>query len=172
MAEEMQPSEQSISTTTANQVSTQADNDESEGGSSSVGGTGTAAAKSASKSRKKRKREVSDGIAHITASFNNTIVTITDQNGNTLSWSTAAGCGFRGSRKSTPFAAQQASAKAAATAINDYGLRCVEVRVRNAGPGRDAGIRALYEAGLRIKAIVDITPIPFNGCRPSKKRRV
>jgi len=125
----------------------------------------------ASKARKKAKRQVSDGIAHIHASFNNTIVTITDRQGNTLSWATSGGSGFRGSRKSTPFAAQVA-AERAGTAAQDYGLKTVEVRVCGPGPGRESAVRALNGCGLKVTSIADVTPIPHNGCRPPKKRRV
>ena len=123
------------------------------------------------KPRKKSKRQVSDGIAHIHASFNNTIITITDRQGNTLSWATSGGSGFRGSRKSTPFAAQVAAEKAG-TAAQDYGLKTVEVRVRGPGPGRESAVRALNACGLKVTNIEDVTPIPHNGCRPPKKRRV
>ena len=125
----------------------------------------------AAKARKKAKRQVSDGIAHIHASFNNTIVTITDRQGNTLSWATSGGSGFRGSRKSTPFAAQVA-AERAGTAAQDYGLKTVEVRVCGPGPGRESAVRALNGCGLKVTSIEDVTPIPHNGCRPPKKRRV
>ncbi|MFZ8886276.1 MAG: 30S ribosomal protein S11 [Steroidobacteraceae bacterium] len=125
----------------------------------------------ASKARKKAKRQVSDGIAHIHASFNNTIVTITDRQGNTLAWATSGGSGFRGSRKSTPFAAQVAAEKAG-TAAQEYGLRTVEVRVQGPGPGRESAVRALNGCGLKVSSIADVTPIPHNGCRPPKKRRV
>jgi small subunit ribosomal protein S11 len=123
------------------------------------------------KPRKKVKRMVTDGIAHVHASFNNTVVTITDRQGNTLSWATAGGCGFRGSRKSTPFAAQVAAEKAG-TAAQEYGVRTVEVRVRGPGPGHESAVRALNAAGLKVTSIEDVTPIPHNGCRPPKKRRV
>jgi small subunit ribosomal protein S11 len=125
----------------------------------------------AGKARKRAKRMVSDGIAHVHASFNNTIVTITDRQGNTLSWATSGGCGFRGSRKSTPFAAQVAAEKAG-TAAQEYGLKNVEVRVCGPGPGRESAVRALNAAGLKVTSIEDVTPIPHNGCRPPKKRRV
>ena len=125
----------------------------------------------AAKPRKKVKRMVTDGIAHVHASFNNTVVTITDRQGNTLSWATSGGCGFRGSRKSTPFAAQVAAEKAG-TAAQEYGLRTVDVRVRGPGPGRESAVRALNAAGLKVTSIEDVTPIPHNGCRPPKKRRV
>ena len=125
----------------------------------------------AGKTRKRSKRMVTDGIAHVHASFNNTIVTITDRQGNTLSWATSGGCGFRGSRKSTPFAAQVAAEKAG-TAAQEYGLKNVEVRVCGPGPGRESAVRALNAAGLKVTSIEDVTPIPHNGCRPPKKRRV
>jgi len=121
--------------------------------------------------KKKVKKTVVDGIAHIQASFNNTIITITDRQGNALSWATAGGCGFRGSRKSTPFAAQVAAEKAGVAAL-DYGLKNLEVRVQGPGPGRESAVRALNNAGYRISNIEDVTPIPHNGCRPPKKRRV
>ena len=123
------------------------------------------------KARKKVKRQVSDGVAHIHASFNNTIVTITDRQGNTLAWATSGGSGFRGSRKSTPFAAQVAAEKAG-VAAQEYGLRTIEVRVRGPGPGRESAVRALNACGLKVTSIADVTPIPHNGCRPPKKRRV
>ncbi|NND54085.1 MAG: 30S ribosomal protein S11 [Gammaproteobacteria bacterium] len=121
--------------------------------------------------KKKVKKTVVDGIAHIQASFNNTIITITDRQGNALSWATAGGCGFRGSRKSTPFAAQVAAEKAG-IAAQEYGLKNLEVRVQGPGPGRESAVRALNNAGYRIANIEDVTPIPHNGCRPPKKRRV
>ena len=116
--------------------------------------------------RKKVKKQVIDGIAHIQASFNNTIITITDRQGNALSWATSGGCGFRGSRKSTPFAAQVA-AERAGQAAQDYGLKNLEVKVRGPGPGRESAVRALNAVGYRITSIEDVTPIPHNGCRPS-----
>ena len=125
----------------------------------------------AESSRKKDKRTVIDGVAHIHASFNNTIITITDRQGNALCWATAGGSGFRGSRKSTPFAAQVA-AERAATAAEEYGLQSVDVFVKGPGPGRESAVRALNAAGLRINSIADVTPVPHNGCRPPKKRRV
>lgn len=121
--------------------------------------------------RKKVKRTVIDGVAHVHASFNNTIVTITDRQGNTLSWATSGGSGFRGSRKSTPFAAQVA-AERAAVAAQEYGLQSLDVQVKGPGPGRESAVRALNNAGLKITNITDVTPIPHNGCRPPKKRRV
>ncbi len=120
---------------------------------------------------KKSKRVVTEGIAHIHASFNNTIITITDRQGNALCWATSGGSGFRGSRKSTPFAAQVASERAATAAI-DYGMKNVDVLVKGPGPGRESAVRALNNAGLRINSIADVTPIPHNGCRPPKRRRV
>ena len=121
--------------------------------------------------KKKIKKTVVDAIAHVHASFNNTIITITDRQGNALSWATAGGCGFRGSRKSTPFAAQVAAEKAG-TAAKDYGVKNLEVRVKGPGPGRESAVRALNTAGFRISFIADVTPIPHNGCRAPKKRRV
>lgn len=123
------------------------------------------------KARKKVKKHIVDGIAHIHASFNNTIVTITDRQGNTVAWATAGGCGFRGSRKSTPFAAQVA-AERAGKAAQEIGMKNLEVRVRGPGPGRESAVRSLNSAGFRISNIEDVTPIPHNGCRPPKKRRV
>jgi small subunit ribosomal protein S11 len=125
----------------------------------------------AAKARKKSKRSVIDGIAHIHATFNNTIITITDRQGNTLSWATAGSCGFKGSRKSTPFAAQVA-AERAGQAAQEYGLKTLEVLVCGPGPGRESAVRSLNACGYRITNIEDITPIPHNGCRPPKKRRV
>jgi small subunit ribosomal protein S11 len=121
--------------------------------------------------KKKVKKTVVDGIAHIHASFNNTIITITDRQGNALSWATAGGAGFRGSRKSTPFAAQVAAETAGKAAL-DYGLKNLEVRVKGPGPGRESSVRALNAVGYKITNITDVTPIPHNGCRPPKKRRV
>jgi small subunit ribosomal protein S11 len=121
--------------------------------------------------RKKVKKHVADAVAHVHASFNNTIITITDRQGNTLSWATAGGCGFRGSRKSTPFAAQVAAEKAG-NAAAEMGVKNLEVKVRGPGPGRESAVRSLNNVGFRITHIEDITPIPHNGCRPPKKRRV
>ena len=121
--------------------------------------------------RKRAKRQVADGMAHIHASFNNTIVTITDRQGNALAWATSGGSGFRGSRKSTPFAAQVAADRAGAVA-KEFGLKNIEVFVKGPGPGRESAIRALNAAGFKITNITDVTPIPHNGCRPPKKRRV
>ena len=123
-------------------------------------------------SRKRReKKNIERGAAHIRSSFNNTMVTITDVNGNAISWASAGGLGFRGSRKSTPFAAQMATETAAKAAM-EHGLRTVEVFVKGPGSGREAAIRALQSAGLDITLIKDVTPIPHNGCRPPKRRRV
>jgi small subunit ribosomal protein S11 len=127
--------------------------------------------KVASRTRKKVKKNVSEGIAHIHASFNNTIVTITDRQGNALSWATSGGAGFKGSRKSTPFAAQVA-AEIAGKSAQDCGVKNLEVRVKGPGPGRDSAVRALNAAGFKITMLSDVTPVPHNGCRPSKKRRI
>ena len=123
------------------------------------------------RARKRVKKQVSEGVAHLHASFNNTIITITDRQGNALSWATAGGSGFRGSRKSTPYAAQVAAEKAG-EAPKEYGLRNLEVLVKGPGPGRESSIRALNSVGYKITNITDVTPIPHNGCRPPKKRRV
>lgn len=130
-----------------------------------------AKAKAAARTRKKVKKSVVDGVAHIHASFNNTIITLSDRQGNALSWATAGGCGFRGSRKSTPFAAQVAAEKAG-IAAQEYGLKNLEVMVKGPGPGRESAVRALHACGYKINSITDVTPIPHNGCRPPKKRRV
>lgn len=121
--------------------------------------------------KKKEKKVVHQGVAHIQASFNNTLVTIADHDGNVIAWSSSGSLGFRGSRKGTPFAAQQAAMKAA-TIAKDHGLRTVEVRVKGPGSGRESAIRAFSTAGLQVTNIKDVTPIPHNGCRPPKKRRV
>ena len=121
--------------------------------------------------RKRVKKNVADGIAHIYASFNNTIITITDRQGNALSWATAGSSGFRGSRKSTPFAAQVAAEKAANVA-QEFGMKNVDVLVKGPGPGRESAVRALHAVGFKVNSITDVTPIPHNGCRPPKKRRV
>ena len=124
-------------------------------------------------SRKRREKKlVERGVAHISSSFNNTIVTITDTNGNALSWASSGGLGFRGSRKSTPYAAQMAAETAAKAAIENCGLKTVDVYVKGPGQGREAAIRALQSAGLEVVMIKDVTPIPHNGCRPPKRRRV
>ncbi|QJC35324.1 30S ribosomal protein S11 [Enterobacteriaceae endosymbiont of Donacia proxima] len=122
-------------------------------------------------SKKNFKKQILDGIAHIHASFNNTIVTITDRQGNSLGCATAGGSGFRGSRKSTPFAAQVAAEKCAEI-VKNYGIKNLEIIVKGPGPGRESTIRALNNAGFKITNIIDVTPIPHNGCRPPKKRRV
>lgn len=121
--------------------------------------------------RKKIKRVVSDGIAHINASFNNTIITITDRQGNALCWATSGGSGFRGSRKSTPFAAQVAAERCGNVAL-EYGMKNLDVLVKGPGPGRESAVRSLNALGFKIANITDVTPIPHNGCRPPKKRRV
>ena len=121
--------------------------------------------------KKKVKKTVVDGIAHVHASFNNTIITITDRQGNALSWATSGGAGFRGSRKSTPFAAQVAAENAGRAAL-EHGLKNLEVRVKGPGPGRESSVRALHAVGYKITNITDVTPIPHNECRPPKKRRV
>jgi len=128
-------------------------------------------AKPAARTRKKVKKNVVDGVAHIHASFNNTIITISDRQGNALAWATAGGSGFRGSRKSTPFAAQVA-AERAGKAAQEFGMKNLDVMVKGPGPGRDSAVRALHSVGFRITNIQDVTPIPHNGCRPPKKRRV
>ncbi|MCT2536575.1 30S ribosomal protein S11 [Aquibacillus koreensis] len=122
--------------------------------------------------RKKRvKKNIDTGIAHIRSTFNNTIVTITDVQGNAISWSSAGALGFKGSRKSTPFAAQMA-AEAAAKSAQEHGVKTLEVTVKGPGAGREAAIRSLQAAGIEVTAIVDVTPVPHNGCRPPKRRRV
>jgi small subunit ribosomal protein S11 len=128
-------------------------------------------AKTATKVRKKVKKNVAEGIVHVHASFNNTIITITDRQGNALSWATSGGAGFKGSRKSTPFAAQVA-AEAAGKAALECGVKNLEVRIKGPGPGRESAVRALNALGMKISSITDITPIPHNGCRPPKKRRI
>ena len=128
-------------------------------------------AKPVTKTRKRVKKNVVDGIAHIHASFNNTIITITDRQGNALAWATSGGSGFRGSRKSTPFAAQVA-AERVGNVVKDYGVKNLEVNVKGPGPGRESAVRALNAAGFKIMSIMDVTPIPHNGCRPPKRRRV
>ena len=128
-------------------------------------------AKKTTRSRKKAKKNVPDGIAHVSSSFNNTVITITDTQGNALCWSSAGAAGFRGSRKSTPFAAQVAAGKAGQAAL-EYGVENLEVNVRGPGPGRESAIRALHAAGFKITRVIDTTPLPHNGCRPPKKRRI
>lgn len=140
-------------------------------GAAGKAGTATAAAGKV-KGRKKVKRQITDGIAHIYSSFNNTIVTITDVQGNAVAWTSAANCGYRGSRKSTPYAAGEAAQKAGLACVENFGMKSVHVQVRGPGPGRESAVRALNSAGLKILSITDVTGVPFNGCRPPKKRRV
>jgi small subunit ribosomal protein S11 len=128
-------------------------------------------AKQVSKARKRVKKNVVDGVASIHASFNNTIITISDRQGNALAWATAGGSGFRGSRKSTPFAAQVA-AERVGNVVKEFGMKNLEVNVKGPGPGRESAVRALHAAGFKITSIMDVTPIPHNGCRPPKRRRV
>ena len=126
---------------------------------------------SPNRSRKRVKKEVADGIVHVHASVNNTILTITDRKGNALSWATSGGSGFRGSRKSTPFAAQVAAEKAGIVA-QEFGMKNLDVMIKGPGPGRESAVRSLNNLGFKINNIIDVTPIPHNGCRPPKKRRV
>ncbi len=128
-------------------------------------------AKASTRTKKKVKKTVVDGVAHIHATFNNTIITITDRQGNALTWATAGGSGFRGSRKSTPFAAQIAAQKAGETAL-EFGMKSMEVFIKGPGPGRESAVRALNSVGFKITNITDVTPVPHNGCRPPKRRRV
>ena len=128
-------------------------------------------AKPVTKTRKRVKKNVVDGIAHVHASFNNTIITITDRQGNALAWATSGGSGFRGSRKSTPFAAQVA-AERVGNVVQEDGVKNLDVNVKGPGPGREAAVRSLNAAGFKIMSIMDVTPIPHNGCRPPKRRRV
>jgi small subunit ribosomal protein S11 len=121
--------------------------------------------------RKKVKKNVAEGVVHVHASFNNTIITITDRQGNALAWATSGGQGFKGSRKSTPFAAQVAAESAGRVAM-EYGVKNLEVRIKGPGPGRVSEVRALHGLGIKITAISDVTPIPHNGCRPPKRRRI
>jgi small subunit ribosomal protein S11 len=123
------------------------------------------------KKSKKEKKNVVHGIAHVRATFNNTLVTITDLEGNVVTWASSGSMGFKGSRKGTPFAAQQAATSAAGVA-RDHGVRSLDIRVKGPGSGRESAIRALQAAGVEIKSIKDVTPIPHNGCRPPKRRRV
>jgi small subunit ribosomal protein S11 len=126
----------------------------------------------AAKKKKKVKRTVTKGIVHIQSTFNNTIVTVTDEQGNTLSWASGGTVGYKGTRKSTPYAAQLAAQKALKKAINEYGLQEVEIWVKGPGTGRESAIRAVFASGVKVTAIRDVTPIPHNGCRPPAKRRV
>lgn len=128
-------------------------------------------AKPSTKVRKKVKKNVAEAVAHVHASFNNTIITITDRQGNALAWSTSGAQGFKGSRKSTPFAAQVA-AEVAGKSAQECGVKNIEVRIKGPGPGRESAVRALNAAGFKITSISDITPVPHNGCRPPKKRRI
>jgi len=128
-------------------------------------------AQSKRSTRRKVKKEVPDAVAHISSSFNNTLITISEPNGNTLCWSSAGAAGFKGSRKSTPFAAQVAAARAA-EAAQQHGVKNISINVKGPGPGRESAIRALYAAGFRITSITDVTPLPHNGCRPPKRRRI
>ena len=130
-----------------------------------------AANNAAARARKKVKKNVVDGILHVHASFNNTIVTITDRQGNALSWATAGGAGFKGSRKSTPFAAQVAAETAGKVAL-EYGIKNLDVRITGPGPGRESSVRAMNALGIKITSIQDVTPVPHNGCRPPKRRRI
>ncbi|MDX1487585.1 MAG: 30S ribosomal protein S11 [Acidiferrobacterales bacterium] len=130
-----------------------------------------AAPKTTAKAKKRVKKNVAEAIAHIHASFNNTIISISDRQGNVLTWATAGGSGFRGSRKSTPFAAQVAARRAGEVA-QEYGVKALEIRVKGPGPGRESAVRALNGLGFDISNIIDVTPIPHNGCRPAKRRRV
>ncbi|MCQ2358854.1 MAG: 30S ribosomal protein S11 [Phascolarctobacterium sp.] len=129
------------------------------------------AGKKVVRNKKKVSKNIMNGVAHIRSTFNNTIVTISDTEGNVLSWASAGGLGFRGSRKSTPFAAQMAAEEATKAAM-EHGLKNVDVYVKGPGAGREAAIRALQAAGLEVQSIKDVTPIPHNGCRPPKRRRV
>ena len=133
--------------------------------------TKPAASAAAAKPKKKNKRVVTDGICHVQASFNNTVITITDRQGNALSWATSGGAGFKGSRKSTPFAAQVAAEAAGKVAV-ECGVKNLEVRIKGPGPGRESAVRALNNLGIKITEIQDVTPVPHNGCRPPKRRRI
>jgi small subunit ribosomal protein S11 len=128
-------------------------------------------AKASTRVRKKVKKNIAEGIAHVHASFNNTIITITDRQGNALSWATSGSNGFKGSRKSTPFAAQVAAEQAGRLA-QESGVKNIEVRIKGPGPGRESAVRALNALGLKIVSIADVTPVPHNGCRPPKRRRM
>jgi small subunit ribosomal protein S11 len=131
----------------------------------------TTAAAAAARVRKKVRKNVTEAVAHVHASFNNTIITITDRQGNTLSWATSGGAGFKGSRKSTPFAAQVAAEKAGRVAV-ECGVKNIEVRIKGPGPGRESAVRALNALGIKVSSISDVTPVPHNGCRPPKRRRI
>lgn len=146
--------------------------DTSETGAAAKSGGSKATASAPTKGRKKVKRLISDGIAHVLCTFNNTIITISDVQGNAIAWTSSANCGYRGSRKSTPYAAGEAAQKVATIVIENYGMKSLQVRVKGPGPGRESAVRAFNAAGLKINSITDVTPIPNNGCRPPKKRRV
>ena len=141
------------------------------GDESTDGGEATAETADVQAPRRRGKRIVNDGLAHVHASYNNTIVTVTDRQGRALGWATAGGSGFRGSRKSTAYAAQIAAEGLATNMIENHGLKSVDVFVKGPGPGRDSAVRAMHATGLRINSISDVTPIPHNGCRPPKRRR-
>jgi small subunit ribosomal protein S11 len=129
------------------------------------------ASAAAARARRKVRKQVSEAVLHVHASFNNTIVTVTDRQGNALSWGTAGGAGFKGSRKSTPFAAQVAAEKAGRLAL-EYGVKSLDVEIKGPGPGRESAVRAMSALGIRITSITDVTPMPHNGCRPPKRRRI
>ncbi len=129
------------------------------------------ASAAAARARRKVRKQVSEGVLHVHASFNNTIVTVTDRQGNALTWGTAGGAGFKGSRKSTPFAAQVAAEKAGRLAL-EYGVKSLDVEIKGPGPGRESAVRAMSALGIRITSITDVTPMPHNGCRPPKRRRI
>jgi small subunit ribosomal protein S11 len=129
------------------------------------------ASAAAARARRKVRKQVAEAVLHVHASFNNTIVTVTDRQGNALSWGTAGGAGFKGSRKSTPFAAQVAAEKAGRLAL-EYGVKSLDVEIKGPGPGRESAVRAMSALGIRITSITDVTPMPHNGCRPPKRRRI
>ncbi|MGB6484187.1 MAG: 30S ribosomal protein S11 [Candidatus Acidiferrales bacterium] len=149
---------------------------EEQGGGAPAAGAKPAAGKSSKRKKefrkKKEKRVVPQGVAYVQATFNNTIITLSDPDGRVLSWASAGSVGFKGSRKGTPYAAQQAAMNAAGTARDQYGVKSIEVRVKGPGAGRESAVRALASAGLHIRVIKDVTPVPHNGCRPPKRRRV
>jgi small subunit ribosomal protein S11 len=148
--------------------------EQQQGGAPETGAPAKAAPSKRKKEFKKKRerRIVPVGVVYVQASFNNTLITITDPDGRTVCWSSAGQIGFKGSRKGTPYAAQQASAAAAGIARDQYGMKSVEVRIKGPGSGRESAVRALASAGLHINVIKDVTPIPHNGCRPPKRRRV
>lgn len=161
-----------LASSTKAESDTSSDSGTGSGTSKGSVGSSKPSTATATKSRKKVKRQISDGVAHILSSFNNTIITITDVQGNAITWESCAKCGYRGSRKSTPYAAGEAAQKAGQFVIENFGMKSVDVKVKGPGPGRESAIRALNAAGLKIKSITDVTGIPFNGCRAPKKRRV